>query len=142
MKKVTKDYETMSFNTAISQMMIFINSAYKEDILPKEYAEGFLQLLNPIAPHVTEELWNILGHNETISYEKWPVYDEEKCKSDEYSLPIQVNGKLRANITIPYDTEESVIKEKAHIAASSHLEGKTIIKEIYVKNRIYNIVVK
>ena len=141
-KKVTNDYETMSFNTAISQMMIFINSAYKEDILPKEYAEGFLKLLNPIAPHITEELWNILGHNETISYEKWPVYDEQKCKSDEYNLPIQVNGKLRATIDIPYDTDEEVIKEKAHIAASSHLEGKTIVKEIYVKNKIYNIVVK
>ena len=141
-KKVTNDYETMNFNTAISQMMIFINSAYKEEFLPKEYAEGFLKLLNPIAPHITEELWNILGHTESIAYEKWPVYDETKCKSDEYNLPIQVNGKLRANITIPFDTEETVIKEKAHTAVASHLEGKTIVKEIYVKNKIYNIVVK
>jgi len=141
-KKVTNDYETMNFNTAISQMMIFINSAYKEDILPKEYVEGFLKLLNPVAPHITEELWNILGHENSIAYEKWPVYDEAKCKSDEYNLPIQVNGKLRANITIPFDTEEVVIKEKAHEAVSSHLEGKTIVKEIYVKNKIYNIVIK
>ncbi len=141
-KKVTNDYETMNFNTAISQMMIFINLAYKEEVLPKEYAEGFLKLLNPIAPHITEELWNILGHKESITYEKWPVYDEEKCKSDEYNLPIQVNGKLRANIVIPFDTEEEVIKEKAHEAVASHLEGKTIVKEIYVKNKIYNIVVK
>ena len=141
-KKVTNDYETMNFNTAISQMMIFINSAYKEEILPKEYAEGFLKLLNPIAPHITEELWNILGHDNSIAYEKWPVYDEAKCKSDEYNLPIQVNGKLRANITIPFDTDEAVIKEKARTAVASHLEGKTIVKEIYVKNKIYNIVVK
>ena len=141
-KKVTNDYETMNFNTAISQMMIFINSAYKEEILPKEYAEGFLKLLNPIAPHITEELWNILGHDNSIAYEKWPVYDEAKCKSDEYNLPIQVNGKLRANITIPFDTDETIIKEKAHAAVSNHLEGKTIVKEIYVKNKIYNIVVK
>ena len=141
-KKVTNDYETMNFNTAISQMMIFINSAYKEEILPKEYAEGFLKLLNPIAPHITEELWNILGHENSIAYEKWPVYDEAKCKSDEYNLPIQVNGKLRANITIPFDTDEAVIKEKAHEAVSSYLEGKTIVKEIYVKNKIYNIVIK
>ena len=141
-KKVTNDYETMNFNTAISQMMIFINSAYKEEILPKEYAEGFLKLLNPIAPHITEELWSILGHTESIAYEKWPIYDEAKCKSDEYNLPIQVNGKLRANITIPFDTEEEVIKEKAHQAVASYLEGKTIVKEIYVKNKIYNIVVK
>ena len=141
-KKVTNDYETMNFNTAISQMMIFINSAYKEEILPKEYAEGFLKLLNPIAPHITEELWNILGHDNSIAYEKWPVYDEAKCKSNEYNLPIQVNGKLRANITIPFDTDEAVIKEKARTAVASHLEGKTIVKEIYVKNKIYNIVVK
>ena len=141
-KKVTNDYETMNFNTAISQMMIFINAANKENILSKEYAEGFLKLLNPVAPHITEELWNVLGHNESIAYEKWPTYDEEKCKSDEYNLPIQVNGKLRANITIPYDTDEEVIKEKAHEAVSTYLEGKTIVKEIYVKNKIYNIVVK
>ena len=141
-KKVTNDYETMNFNTAISQMMIFINSAYKEEILPKEYAEGFLKLLNPIAPHITEELWNILGHNESISYEKWPTYDEEKCKSDEYNLPIQVNGKLRATLRIAYDTEEEIIKLQAHEAVSSYIEGKTIVKEIYVKNKIYNIVVK
>ena len=141
-KKVTNDYETMNFNTAISQMMIFINTAYKEDILPKEYAEGFLKLLNPVAPHITEELWEVLGHNNTITYETWPTYDEEKCKEDEYNLPIQVNGKLRATLKIAFDTDETIIKEKAHEAVANHLENKTIIKEIYVKNKIYNIVVK
>ena len=141
-KKVTNDYETMNFNTAISQMMIFINAANKETILPKEYAEGFLKLLNPVAPHITEELWNILGHDNTISYEAWPTYDEEKCKDDEYNLPIQVNGKLKTTITIAYDTDENIIKEKAHEAVKTQLEGKTIIKEIYVKNKIYNIVAK
>ena len=141
-KKVTNDYETMNFNTAISQMMIFINAANKETILPKEYAEGFLKLLNPVAPHITEELWNILGHDNTISYEAWPTYDEEKCKDDEYNLPIQVNGKLKTTITIAYDTDENIIKEKAHEAVKAQLEGKTIIKEIYVKNKIYNIVAK
>ena len=141
-KKVTNDYETMNFNTAISQMMIFINAANKEEILPKEYAEGFLKLLNPVAPHITEELWNILGHDNTISYEAWPTYDEEKCKDDKYNLPIQVNGKLKTTITIAYDTDEAIIKEKAHEAVKTQLEGKTIIKEIYVKNKIYNIVVK
>ena len=141
-KKVTNDYESMNFNTAISQMMIFINLAYKEEIVPKEYVEGFLKLLNPIAPHITEELWNVLGHNSSIAYEQWPVYDEAKCKSDEYNLPIQVNGKLRATITIPFDTDEEVIKEKAHEAVTSHLDGRTIVKEIYVKNKIYNIVIK
>ena len=141
-KKVTNDFETMNFNTAISQMMIFINTANKEDVLPKEYVEGFLKLLNPVAPHITEELWNILGHNNSIAYEPWPTFDEEKCKEDEYNLPIQVNGKLRATLRIAYDTDESVIKEKAHEAVKNYLDGKSIVKEIYVKNKIYNIVIK
>ena len=141
-KKVTNDYESMNFNTAISQMMIFINTANKEEILPKEYAEGFLKLLNPVAPHITEEIWNILGHNNTISYEVWPTFDEDKCKEDEYNLPIQVNGKLRATLKIPYDTDEEIIKGKAHEAVKSYLDGKSIVKEIYVKNKIYNIVIK
>ena len=115
-KKVTNDYESMSFNTAIAQMMIFINQAYKENILPKKYAEGFLQLLNPVAPHITEELWNKLGHNESIAYEPWPTYDEEKTKSNNINLPIQINGKLRATIDIPVDEDESKIKELAHEA--------------------------
>ena len=132
----------MSFNTAIAQMMIFINQAYKENVLPKKYAEGFLQLLNPVAPHITEELWNKLGHNESIAYEPWPTYDEEKTKSNTINLPIQINGKLRATIDIPVDEDESKIKELAHEAVKEKLEGKTIVKEIYVKNRIYNIVVK
>ncbi len=141
-KKVTNDYESMSFNTAIAQMMIFINQAYKENILPKKYAEGFLQLLNPVAPHITEELWNKLGHNESIAYEPWPTYDEEKTKSNNINLPIQINGKLRTTVDIPVDEDESKIKELAHEAVKEKLEGKTIVKEIYVKNRIYNIVVK
>ena len=141
-KKVTNDYETMNFNTAISQMMIFINTVYKEDILPLEYAEGFLKLLNPVAPHITEELWNILGHNDTITYEKWPEYDEEKTISNEINLPIQFNGKLKSTIQIPMDLSDEEVKQKVHEAIDSKLENKTIIKEIYVKNRIYNIVVK
>ena len=142
-KKVTNDYETMNFNTAISQMMIFINAVNKEDIFPQEYAEGFLKLLNPVAPHITEELWNtVLGHTGTISYEKWPEYDESKTINDEITLPIQFNGKLKATITISLDEDESSIKNKVHEAIDSKLDGKTIVKEIYVKNKIYNIVVK
>ena len=91
---------------------------------------------------ITEELWNILGHNNSIAYEPWPTFDEEKCKEDEYNLPIQVNGKLRATLRIAYDTDESVIKEKAHEAVKNYLDGKSIVKEIYVKNKIYNIVIK
>ena len=141
-KKVTNDYETMNFNTAISQMMIFINNVYKEDIFPKEYAEEFLKLLNPIAPHITEELWNMLGHNNTIAYEKWPTYDESKTVSNQITLPIQFNGKLKGTINISVDEDENSVKQKVHEAIDSKLEGKTIVKEIYVKNKIYNIVVK
>ena len=141
-KKVSNDYESMSFNTAIAQMMIFINTAYKEDVVPLEYAEGFLKLLNPIAPHITEELWNILGHTGTIAYESWPTYDEEKTKNDTINLPIQINGKLRANINIALNEDEEVIKKAVHDAIKDRLDGKQIVKEIYVKNKIYNVVVK
>ena len=141
-KKVTNDYETMNFNTAISQMMIFINSVNKEEVFPKEYAEGFLKLLNPIAPHITEELWNILGHNDTITYEPWPIYDEEKTIDDEIEIPIQVNGKLKTTVMIALDEDESSVKQKVHSAIEDKLDGKSIVKEIYVKNKIYNVVVK
>ena len=141
-KKVTNDYETMNFNTAISQMMIFVNSVNKETIFPKEYAEGFLKLLNPVAPHITEELWSLFGHNDTIVYEKWPTYEEEKTIENTITLPIQFNGKLKATIQISLDENEDSIKEKVHEAIDDKLDGKKIIKEIYVKNKIYNIVVK
>ncbi len=141
-KKVTNDYESMNFNTAISQMMIFINAVNKESIFPKEYAEGFLKLLNPVAPHITEELWNILGHANTIAYEKWPTYDEAKTIEDTITLPIQFNGKLKTTIQINLNESEEKIKEKVHHAIDSKLEDKKIVKEIYVKNKIYNIVVK
>lgn len=141
-KKVTNDYETMNFNTAISQMMIFVNAVNKEKVFPREYAEGFVKLLNPIAPHITEELWNILGHTGTIAYEKWPEYDETKTIEDTITLPIQFNGKLKATIQIALNEDEASIKEKVHNAIANKLDGKSIVKEIYVKNRIYNVVVK
>lgn len=141
-KKVTSDYENMDFNTAISQMMIFINECYKVETLPKKYATGFLQLLNPVAPHITEELWQRLGNKESIAYSSWPTYDEEKIKQDTFNLPIQVNGKLRSNIDISLNLPEDEVKQIAHKQVASYIEGKTIVKEIYVKNKIYNIVVK
>ena len=143
-KKVSNDYENMYFNTAISQMMIFVNSATKEEILPKEYAEGFVKLLSPVAPHIAEELWNRLGHSDTITYEAWPKYDESKIVDDEINLPVQVNGKVRATIKVAVDATEEQIRELAHNTENvkAHIEGKTIVKEIYVKGKIYNIVVK
>ena len=143
-KKVTNDYENMYFNTAISQMMIFINAVYKEETLPIEYAEGFLKLLNPVAPHITEELWNRLNHNKTIAYEKWPEYDESKITENEIEIPVQINGKVKETITIPVDLEEGKVKEIVHENGNiaNLTNGKTIVIEIYVKNKIYNIVIK
>ena len=144
-KKVTNDYETMNFNTAISQLMIFINAAYKEDVLPKKYAEGFIQLLNPVAPHITEELWNtVCGHTETIAYSKWPTYDESKLVDDDVLIPVQVNGKLKDTIMVPVGSEESFVKQTAleNLKVKNAIEGKTVVKEIYIQDKIYNIVVK
>ncbi len=143
-KKVTDDYEKLSFNTAISQMMIFINAVYKEDVLPKEYAEGFVKLLNPICPFITEELWEMLGHTGTITYESWPKYDEEKTIEDEIEVPVQVNGKLRGTVIVAKEaTSEDVEKvafENEEIL--KFIEGKEVVKKIYVPGRIFTVVVK
>ena len=144
-KKVTNDYETMNFNTAISQLMIFINAAYKAEVLPKKYAEGFVKLLNPVAPHITEELWStVLGHSGSIAYETWPEYDESKTIDDEIEIPVQFNGKVKATVVVPLNSDEETVKNIVHSneAVNSNLDGKTIVKEIYVKNKIYNIVIK
>ena len=143
-KKVTEDYENMSFNTAIAQMMIFINAAFKEEIIPIKMVEGFIKVLNPIAPHITEEIWNKLGHEDTISYEKWPDYDESKIVDDKVNLAVQINGKLRDLIEINMDENQEKVKEIVHKSekVASYIEGHEIVKEIYVKNKIYNIVIK
>lgn len=144
-KKVTNDYESLSFNTAISQLMVFINAVYKEDKFPRVYAEGFIKMLNPIAPHITEELWNtVLGHNDTIAFETWPEYDEEKTIDDEITIGVQVNGKLRGTITITQDANEETIKETAlnEENVKRHLEDKEVVKVIVIKGKIVNIVVK
>ena len=141
-KKVTSDYENLAFNTAISQIMIFVNAAYKEKNIPKEYAEGIIKLFNPIAPHITEELWSMYGHTDTITYEPWPTFDEAKTIDEEIELPIQINGKVKGTIVISLDADEQTVKDSAHKELTNLLEGKNIIKEIYVKNKIYNIVVR
>jgi leucyl-tRNA synthetase len=144
-KKVTDDYETLNFNTAISQMMIFINAVYKEEVFPKEYKEGFVKLLNPICPHMTEELWNtVLNHEGTIAYEEWPKYDEEKLVDKEVTIGVQVNGKLRATINISVDETEESIKEKAlsEENVKRYTDDHEIVKIIVIKGKIVNIVVK
>ena len=142
-KKVSSDIEEMKFNTAVSTFMTLVNDFYKEKKINKAEFKTFLQLLNPFAPHMTEELWQtVLGGTEMLAYMEWPTYDEEKTIADEITLPIQFNGKLKATITISLDEAEESVKEKVHAAVNNKLEGKTIIKEIYVKNKIYNIVVK
>ncbi len=143
-KKVTNDYEALAFNTAISEMMVFINAVYKEEVLPKKYAEGFVKLLNPIAPHITEEMWEKLGHDKTIAFESWPEYDEAKTIDDEIEIGVQVNGKLRGTIKISLDEAEDSVKEKAlnQENVAKFTEGKDIVKVIVVKNKIVNIVVK
>ena len=142
-KKVSSDIEEMKFNTAVSTFMTLVNDFYKEKKINKAEFKTFLQLLNPFAPHMTEELWQtVLGGTEMLAYMEWPTYDEEKTIADEITLPIQFNGKLKATITISLDESEESVKEKVHEAVNDKLGDKTIIKEIYVKNKIYNIVVK
>lgn len=141
-KKVSQDIEDMKFNTSVSTFMTMVNEFYKIGKVNKAEFKTFLTLLNPFAPHITEELNKIAGFDADISTYSWPEYDEAKTVDDELTLPIQFNGKLKATITISVDEDESSVKEKVHNAIDSKLDGKTIVKEIYVKNRIYNVVVK
>lgn len=143
-KKVTSDFEALAFNTAISQMMIFVNAVYKAKKCPKDYAEGFLKMFSCICPHVGEELWSLLGHDDTIAFEAWPLYDEAVLKEDEIEIAVQVNGKVKAKLMVPADADEAAVKEMVHAEAAiaALTDGKNIVKELYVKGRLYNIVVK
>ena len=143
-KKVTNDYEQMHFNTAISQMMIFLNDAYKHPVMPKEYACGLVKLLSPLAPHLGEELWQILGHNNTIAYESWPTYDEEKTKESLITLIVQVNGKIRDKIECPAGSSKDKLQELALASekVKANIGDKTVVKVIVVPNKLVNIVAK
>lgn len=141
-KKVSSDIEEMKFNTSVSTFMTMVNEFYKAKKINKAEFRTFLQLLNPFAPHITEELNEKLGFTQTLAETPWPTFDEEKTKEDVINLPIQINGKLRANIDIAVNSDEETVKTAVHEAIKDKLDGKTIVKEIYVKNRIYNIVVK
>ena len=143
-KKVTNDYETLGFNTAISQLMIFVNTAMKAGTCPREYAEGFIKMLSCVCPHIGEELWEMYGHNESIATAEWPKYDEAAMVEDTVEIGVQVNGKLRGTVELAADEEEESAKAKAKQVPSvaAFIEGKTIVKEIYIKGKIMNIVVR
>ena len=143
-KKVTNDIEEMKFNTCISTLMTMVNEFYKAGKITKAEFKTFLELLNPFAPHITEELNEIIGFKAPISDSAWPTYDESKTIDDQIQIPVQVNGKLRSTININLDEEESKVKDIVHNneTIKNFLDGKNIVKEIYVKNKIYNIVIK
>ena len=143
-KKVSEDFETLNFNTAISQMMIFINAVYKEEVFPKKYALNFLKLLNPVCPFISEELWNMLGNENTITYEKWPLFDENALKDNTVKIAVQINGKVRDIVEVELDSskEDVLLAAKNLEKIKKFIEDKEIIKEIVVPNKAINIVVK
>jgi leucyl-tRNA synthetase len=145
-KEVTHDIddEDMKFNTCVSEMMIFVNEISKYDVMPKSVMVSFVKLLSPFAPHIAEEIWNMLGNKKTITYESWPVYDESKLVKQMITVVGQVNGKVRAKIEVENDTDENTLIElmKNDGKVKKYIEGKEIVKEIVIKNKLVNIVIK
>ncbi|MDO5400316.1 MAG: leucine--tRNA ligase [Eubacteriales bacterium] len=145
-KKVTSDFEALGFNTAIAQMMVFVNEVYKAGTCPRAYAEGFIKMLSCITPHVGEEMWQLLGHETTIAYEPWPTYEEEKCKDSEINIAVQINGKMRGTVLMAADLDnDSVIANVTadeKIARFLEKQGGKIVKTIVVKNKLVNLIVK
>ena len=143
-KKVTEDTESMNFNTAIAAMMTFVNEVTKAPARPRAILEPFVLLLAPYAPHIAEELWEALGHPETLAYEPWPAYDEALTQEQMIVLPVQVNGKVRAQVEVPADADKETVlaMAKDHERVKRLLEDKILVKEIVVPGRIVNLVVK
>ena len=142
-KKVADDIEGLRFNTAISQMMIFVNEVMKTDLRPRQLLEPFVLVLSPFAPHLAEELWQRLGHRSPLAYEPWPSYDPAKLLETTVEI-LQVNGKLRSKLTVEKDTSEHDLEALclADENLKRHLDGKKLIKTIVVKNKLVNFVVK
>ncbi|NQF17320.1 leucine--tRNA ligase [Brevibacillus sp. HB1.3] len=143
-KKVTEDYEGLRFNTGISQLMVFVNEAYKAEVLPKKFMEDFIKMLSPIAPHLGEELWEKLGHSESVAYAAWPTYDEAKLVEDEVEIVLQINGKNKEKLLIASDSTKEQMEEMAknNEMINELIEGKTIVKVIAVPGKLVNIVVR
>jgi leucyl-tRNA synthetase len=142
-KKVTQSVTDLRFNTAISEMMVFVNEATKAAAIPRAWFEMFVKLLSPFAPHLAEEMWQRLGHRTSITYAPWPVHDEAKLARDTMQIAVQVAGKLRGNIEVPIDASEADIlaAAKADPKVVTFIEGKALKREIYIKGRLVNLVV-
>ncbi|MFB1098348.1 leucine--tRNA ligase [Terribacillus sp. JSM ZJ617] len=141
-KKVTEDFEALRFNTGISQLMVFINDCYKAPVIPREFAEGFMKLLSPVAPHIAEELWSKLGHEDTITFAEWPVHDESKLVEQEIEIVLQAMGKVRSKVMVPHDASKEELEKIAlnDEQMKSWLEGKTVRKVIVVPGKLVNVV--
>jgi leucyl-tRNA synthetase len=143
-KAVTHDIENLQFNTGIARMMEFVNDANKQDVINRGWAEAFVLVLSPFAPHIAEELWQSLGHEDTLSYHPWPTHDESLLVEDTVEIPVQVNGKLRSRVTVPAGADQDTMLEaaKADAKVAENIDGKTIVKEIAVPGKMVNLVVK
>jgi leucyl-tRNA synthetase len=138
---VTEDYEGLRFNTAIARLMEFVNAFTAAEWRPKRAMETFVLLLAPLAPHLAEELWRVLGHEQTLAYEPWPTYDEALLRDEEVEIPVQVNGKIRARIQVAAGADQAALEAAGRAAVGVHLEGKTIRKLIVVPGKLVNFVV-
>ncbi len=143
-KAVTEDLDKLSFNTAISRMMEFTNEFTSQDVRPKSVMSSFVLLLSPFAPHLAEELWQLLGHTTSLAYEPWPQFDAAMLVESEIEVPVQVNGKVRGKVTVPAGSDQATVEAaaKAHDTVASNLAGKTIVKVVYVPGKLLNMVVK
>ncbi len=143
-RKVTEDVDALAFNTAISQLMIFVNEFLTAEEKPRYAMEAFVLLLSPFAPHVAEELWAVLGHSGSLAREPWPAFDESKTKDETIELVVQINGKVRSKFLAAPDSPEETIRERALAdpGVAAHLDGKEIVRVVVVKNRLVSIVVK
>ena len=143
-KKVSEDIEILGFNTAISQLMVFINDCYKAEYIPRKYALGFIQLLAPFAPHLAEEMWEIYGNTESISYVPWPTFDESKLVSDTVEIVVQLMGKVKTKLDVKKDLTPAELEQivLANEEVKELIEGKQVMKVIVVPGRLVNIVAK
>ena len=143
-QKVTEDIDKLGFNTAISQLMVFVNECYKQDVIPVEYATGFIKLLSPFAPHIGEEIYNVIGHEESIAYASWPTYDESKLVENHVEIVVQIKGKVKAKLNIPQDATKEEMEQLALAdeKVKEAIGDKEIIKVIAVPKKLVNIVTK